>query len=740
MRLNKRYRRNLKSNLSFYISAALLTAISAFLLVSMYTSVAMIDRGFSDIMKDGNVEDAQFTTLSPIEPEDIRTLETTYDIDLEQIHTVDLEENSYTLRIFAPTAKINRYQMMEGSDISAENEILLNRDFALAHDIAAGDDFIISGKTYVVTGFAVRPDYLYAQKDTQDFYLDKAIFGQVTMTKAAFDSLPHTQSYYAVVYQKDNSVEVRRYLNTRYGLFRYMSAASNSRIDIVRNFLAEYGIMLGSIIPVFFAMITIIVAVVLGRMIKREQKQIGTLVALGYRKRELARHYSVYAAIPGILGSISGIVLAVVFLRPVCLMFATDYEQINYDIRIYWASVFIALIVPSLLYVLTAVFSVRRLLRKNTVLLLSGATDASRQKNRRFLAKIRISFGAKFRLRALLANRSRTFVVMMGMFVGTFLCAFGLIMIDSCNYLIDKGLDTAGTYEYQYFLNTVKTGNPDSGEPELCFNFEVEGYEKLFTVCGLVEKPQYLTLSTRSANPLQYGRYYLTSNAAALYGVNAGDRFTFINPFTTRKHTVEIADILEDNTQCILYSSMTNVSGLLGLPETGYNTVLSDRKISLDADTVLYTNSKENMKKQLRYSIDLIMIFVYLMLAFGSVLCVITVYLTVNMYVEENRRSISMLKVLGYRKREINRLVLDINHILVPVSFGLSLFACIKLCEKLFEEFIAVLNVYIEPSITVSSILLCALVLVLSYAVSLELLKRKVYKINMVESLKDNRE
>jgi hypothetical protein len=50
------------------------------------------------------------------------------------------------------------------------------------------------------------------------------------------------------------------------------------------------------------------------------------------------------------------------------------------------------------------------------------------------------------------------------------------------------------------------------------------------------------------------------------------------------------------------------------------------------------------------------------------------------------------------------------------------------------------LNIYFEPTITVSSISLCAAVLVASYAVSLTLLKRKVYKINMVESLKDNRE
>jgi putative ABC transport system permease protein len=740
MELNKRYARNLKSNLAFYVSVAFLTAISAFLMVSMYTSVSMIDTDFAEIMLTGNVEDAQFTTLTAIDPEGIKTIENEYNAELEEIHTVDIEETGYTLRVFAPTEKINRYQMLEGSNLLTENDILLNRDFALAHDLVVGDRFVMAGNPYSIAGFAVRPDYLYAQKDTRDFYINKAIFGQVTMTQSAFDKLPYTRSYYAIVYQEENSVEVRRYLNEHYVLLSYMSATSNNRIDVVRNFVEEYGIMLGALIPVLFAMITIIVAVVLGRAVRREQKQIGTLVALGYRKRELVRHYIVYGAIPGIFGSIIGIALAVIFIQPVCTLFAIDYEQINFNIKIYWVSVLIALVVPALLYMLMAIFSVLRLLRKNTVLLLSGSKDASKQIGHRFLINTRLSFDKKFRLRALLVHKSRTLVVIMGMFVGTFLCAFGLIMIDSSNYLIDKGLDTAGTYEYQYFLNTIKTGTPQAGEQELCFNFEVTGYEKLFTLSGIIENPQYLRLTTRSGNAIQYGGYYLTSNAAALYGVVAGENFTFINPFTTEQYTVKILDILDDNMQCILYTSLKNVSELLGLAETSYNTILSDNKIDLDASSVAYTNSKENMKKQLQYTIDLIMVFVYLMLAFGAVLCIITVYLTVNMLVEENRHNISMLKVLGYRKREINRLVLNVNHILVPISLTLGIWMCIKLCEKMFEEFIAVLNIYIEPSITIFSVLLCATVLVISYAASLSLLKRKVYKIDIVESLKDNRE
>lgn len=146
------------------------------------------------------------------------------------------------------------------------------------------------------------------------------------------------------------------------------------------------------------------------------------------------------------------------------------------------------------------------------------------------------------------------------------------------------------------------------------------------------------------------------------------------------------------------------------------------------------------MKAQFRNTIKLIMGLIYIILAFGAILCIITVYLTVNMLIEENRVNISMLEVLGYRKREINRLVLNTNHILLPISFALSIWLSIKLCEKLFEAFISKLNVFIEPTIAITSMLICFFILAISYFISLTMLKRKVYRIDMVESLKDNRE
>lgn len=740
MNLNRRFKRNIRHNLSFYISASLLTAISVYLLISMYSGVVMIEKGFKEIMKAGNVEDAQFTTILPIDSDGTRRIEETYNTELEEIHYVDISEDDNTLRVFAPTEKINLYQILEGEDISKENEILLNRDFALAHDLVVGDTLTLDGKVYTIKGLAVRPDYLYAQKELTDYYLDKKSFGQVTMSQDAFDKLDHTQSYYSIVFHENNSVDVRQYLFDNYSSISFMSADANNRIGMVKDIGTQLRLMIGMIMPVMFGMVVVIIAVVIGRMVKKEQKQIGTLVALGYRKSEMIRHYGVYAVIPGFAGSVMGAALSFLLIQPFCRVFVTDYEMINYDMRIHWPSLLIALFAPSVLYLITSILAVGRLLRKNTVLLLAGNAFGDQKKKSRFLAKRRMSFRRKFQFRAILANKSRTFVVIMGMFIGGFVCALGFIMVDSCNYLIDTGLDAAGSYQYQYTLNTVLTDEPEEGETMLSALFEVEDRKDLFALSGIVEEPLFFDLSTFSGEPIKYGSYYMTSNAAALYGIEAGDEFTFIHTLTTKEFTVIIEDIIDDNMQCALYTSSGNAQKLLGLPPGSYNVIMSDTALDIDKDLIALESSKEMLRDQFELTIDLIIGFVYMLIGFGSILCIISVYLTVNMLVEENKNNISMLKVLGYHTREINSLVLNTNHILLPFSFVVSILACLKLCSELFKSFIDALNIYIKPVITIPSILICLFVLVASYFLSLQLLKRKAYRVDMVESLKDNRD
>ena len=127
-------------------------------------------------------------------------------------------------------------------------------------------------------------------------------------------------------------------------------------------------------------------------------------------------------------------------------------------------------------------------------------------------------------------------------------------------------------------------------------------------------------------------------------------------------------------------------------------------------------------------------------IGFAVLIIVICVYLMVNMLISENASSISMLKVLGYDDRQINRMMISIYHILIPIGIVIGSVLGVVLCRVNFEASVSAYNTYIETVYTPLCFVKYSVCVLISYVISLWLLSRKVKKADMVESLKDNRE
>ena len=129
-----------------------------------------------------------------------------------------------------------------------------------------------------------------------------------------------------------------------------------------------------------------------------------------------------------------------------------------------------------------------------------------------------------------------------------------------------------------------------------------------------------------------------------------------------------------------------------------------------------------------------------MIIGLGVIICIAAVYVAVNMLVTESRGNISMLKVLGYRDRQINQIVLRVHHILLPVGILLSVpcvYAAADAFFLLMADFgVMLIDTYIEPK----SYLIAVLLTSGCYFGSLWLLGREVKRVDMIESLKDNRE
>ena len=128
------------------------------------------------------------------------------------------------------------------------------------------------------------------------------------------------------------------------------------------------------------------------------------------------------------------------------------------------------------------------------------------------------------------------------------------------------------------------------------------------------------------------------------------------------------------------------------------------------------------------------------MIPFGVMMCVFVIYIMINMLISENKPSIAMFKVLGYKDREINRLIINVYHFVIPIAAILGIVAGYAFVEGYFRANTTAFNAYVAAEIRVVTCVKYFVLVFLSDFVSLFLLSKKAGKVDMKASLKDNRE
>ncbi len=98
-----------------------------------------------------------------------------------------------------------------------------------------------------------------------------------------------------------------------------------------------------------------------------------------------------------------------------------------------------------------------------------------------------------------------------------------------------------------------------------------------------------------------------------------------------------------------------------------------------------------------------------------------------------------MLQVLGYTPREINRMIINGNHILVPIGLACGMPLAYLILKIYFRLTVAQNNIIMPVTLNLSTGLLIMGIIILTYALTLVALKAKASKVSMTDSLKDNR-
>ena len=739
MTINKRAGRSIKKNKSFYIISIILTALTSMIIVAAVSTGHTLTSVVRDFVDEYKAEDAEFVTYKPLSEEDIDKLEKEYDVILEysgykDIHVKGGDLDGVTIRAFAMPEKLNLCDVREGHE-PGDGEALLTQDFADVHNIKIGDEISLGDDSYKVSAYTTKADYIYMLQTFTGF-IDNEKFAAIVVNRSEYDRIDTEETgYYSIKYNKDNSKEVREKLNSDYIIASYMAATTNTRISMPVNEGDAVTNMATMFAPVMFVIVLTLIVMVLGRNIKNEQYLLGTFISLGFSRKQIIGHYVRYGLIPGVVGSVIGVLVSIPLTKVLCRFYIEyDFETLIYKPTYDLPSVVIALVVPTLLYCAAIAIQAGKLLKKAPVDLLRNTGKDTKaigiMKNSR--AKTQV----KMRVRSVMGHPGRSIVTTIGVAIAAFCIVAGLVMSDSMDALLNDGLTSSIKYEYLYRLNTLQQGTPDEGEALFQNYYEVDGSTVQLSAQGIETDSKYFPDKTDSGEKLELDKYYLTS--AAAFGMEPGEELIFYNIADPKEHKVKISGVVTDNTHCYLYTGRDNATELAGVDAGTYNCIISKDALTLDKELVasetkmtVTADTMDNLMGPMKAIILMIEIV-------GIVLGVFVLYLIINMIVSETSTNISVMKVLGFNRKEISNRVLNVNHVLVCIGYLLGIPMAYTFVKVGYSDTIENYGMLLSPVVTVKAIVTGFLFTWVTYELSILLQKRKISRIDMVEALKEN--
>ena len=126
---------------------------------------------------------------------------------------------------------------------------------------------------------------------------------------------------------------------------------------------------------------------------------------------------------------------------------------------------------------------------------------------------------------------------------------------------------------------------------------------------------------------------------------------------------------------------------------------------------------------------------IYIVIGFASVMTLIIISVIANIVVEENKKTISLMKVIGYKNKRISSIVLNIYTPFIIISYLISIPVMKKILRAIVNA-LGDIKVTIPIELSPSLAFLGLIGLLVAYYIAVGLSKRVLNKIPLAIALK----
>ena len=186
--------------------------------------------------------------------------------------------------------------------------------------------------------------------------------------------------------------------------------------------------------------------------IEEESAIIGTLLASGYRRREIVLHYLALPAIVGVVAALLGTALGVAFFtEPMRGLYYGSYSLPPFQVYWSWEIFVKCAVVPAAALILITLVGLLRKMGKTPLQFLRHEASGKSGTKRGLQLPERMGFVSRFRLRIFLRNLGNFATLFVGIAFASLLLLFGLAILPTMTHYADN-LETSLVAEHQYTL------------------------------------------------------------------------------------------------------------------------------------------------------------------------------------------------------------------------------------------------------------------------------------------------
>ena len=750
MSLSKKMLRDINVNKTQFISIFLMAFLGVFAFCGVCSEYYGLEQTSQDFYTDTNLADGWIynTTITDEALDEINNFSTDSEKQLIVKSVANFSNDPDITLHFLDDNKISKFYTTEGEDfnLSDDSGVWLDKRFADAQNLTVGDNisFEFNGIEIEkeIRGIGYSPEYVYEASPTSII----PDFKDMGFAYLSYKAFPSDIQYNALLVKFNQTPDdFKQSLDDSVEYLSFTRQNDHVSVAQFNEEMAQHK-MIGNVFPIVFILVTFLTLLTtMTRIIAHQRTQIGVLKAVGYKDRTIILHFMSYGFWLVLAGSILGLILGPVIIPDLFYPTMTSrysLPQWNPGFDVSFVIVAGTMVLSSLLVSYLSAKNISKENPANTMrpkapnISTSGVLENSRFWNK-------LNFNLRWNYRDAKRNNFRALMAIVGVMgcVALLVSAFG--MNDSMEHLETWEYDDIDHFESKLIINSgaldsdvnsVAEDVNGSTIMEQAIEIKANGKEDTVMLLSLNET-DLISQTDGDGNliKLSSSDISLSKKIAESLGVDVGD--------TIKWHIVGSDDWIECKISAIHGEPLSQ--GIILSPEKledlGLNftptSIITSEKVNDDYDSIKSVSTLDEMKNAWDEMSGSVMMMVSILIFFAVLLAIVVLYNLGILSFTEIEREIATLKVLGFKTRDLRKLLLTQNLIFTAIGFILGIplgFYLMTLMMNAAGE-----SIYYVPSLTLGNILLSGFItFTVSIVVNL-LFSSKIKNLNMVEALKD---